>query len=101
MSARTFLSSSRKLCLRVSGERRRDPGKTVKTGRREMSNELTKPPPRELDGFETYEGGVEGEQERASGGVIQGPIIAFTNEAEWVRRDGEELPADLELVAVD
>jgi hypothetical protein len=65
-----------------------------------MRNELTKPP-RELDGFETYEDGVEGEVERASGGVIQGPIIAFTNEADWVRRDGEDLPADLELVAVD
>jgi hypothetical protein len=34
-------------------------------------------------------------------GVIQGTIVKFTNEAEWVTRDEEKLPADRELIATD
>jgi hypothetical protein len=33
--------------------------------------------------------------------VIQGAIVKFTNQATWVTRDGAEVPANLELVAVD
>ena len=35
------------------------------------------------------------------GGVIRGSLVKFTNEAEWLLRDDEEMPAGLELVAVD
>jgi hypothetical protein len=52
------------------------------------------------DGFEGYEDQVDG-TESASRGVIQGAMLRFTNEAKWTTRDDEELPPDLELVAVD
>jgi len=64
------------------------------------SNELVKRPSHELDGFDTFEMAVEGGEEPMRR-VIQGELIRFTNEALWVTRDGEELPADLELIAVD
>jgi hypothetical protein len=64
------------------------------------NNELEKPP-RTIDGFEGYEDAVEGGEERASNRIIQGALVRFTNEATWVTSDGEELPADLELVAID
>jgi hypothetical protein len=54
----------------------------------------------EVDGFATYEGGVEGERKQGRG-VIQGTCVKFTNEATWETNDGEELPADLELVVVN
>ena len=53
------------------------------------------------DGFEGYEAGVEGDEQEQSGGVIQGIPIKFTNESAWLTRDGAELSADLELVAVN
>jgi hypothetical protein len=52
-----------------------------------------------VDNFEGWEDGVEGDDRPQSSGVIQGTLIKFTNEAKWVTRDGEELPADLELIA--
>jgi hypothetical protein len=60
-----------------------------------MSNDLEK-----TDGFEGFESGVEG-QEAQGRGVIRGACVRFTNEATWTINDGEELPSDLELVAVD
>jgi hypothetical protein len=54
----------------------------------------------EVDGFEAFEAGVEGEQAQGRG-VIQGTCMRFTNQAMWVINDGDELPADLELVVVD
>ena len=55
------------------------------------------------DGFAAYDDSVEGsENTRAQGRrVIQGAIVKFTNQATWVTRDGAELSANLELVAVD
>jgi hypothetical protein len=44
------------------------------------------------DGFEDHR---EGDEAR----IIQGAIVKFTNEATWVTRDEEELPADQELIA--
>ena len=53
-----------------------------------------------VDSFEGWEDGVEGNDRPEGTGLIQGPLAKFTNEATWVTRDEEELPK-LELVAVD
>jgi hypothetical protein len=56
------------------------------------------------DGFDGFEAGVEGterDDQTAPGGVIQGGLIRFSNEATWEFRDGEEVSASLELIAVD
>jgi hypothetical protein len=55
----------------------------------------------DVDGFQGYEDGVEGDDQQQGGGVIQGSVVKFSNEADWVTRDGEELSPALELVAVD
>jgi hypothetical protein len=55
----------------------------------------------DVDGFEAFEAGVEGDDRPQGAGVIQGSVFKFTNEAIWVDRAGEQVPADLELVAVD
>jgi hypothetical protein len=54
-----------------------------------------------VDGFAGWEEATEGDDRPQGGGLIQGILIKFTNEAQWVTRDGEKLPADLKLVAVD
>ena len=55
------------------------------------------------DGFAGYETQSEGgdQQQQQTGNVIQGAVVKFTNEANWVTRDGLELSPDLELVATD
>jgi hypothetical protein len=53
------------------------------------------------DGFEGYEDGIEGDEPQQGGGVIHGAVVKFTNESTWITRSGEELPPDLELIAVD
>jgi hypothetical protein len=53
------------------------------------------------DGFEGYEDGIEGHDRPQGAGLIQGVLLKFTNEATWVTRDDDEIPEDLELVAVD
>jgi len=62
-----------------------------------MSNELEKPTPRALDGFDVYDDAVEGQEEPRS---QQGSLVKFTNEATWVA-NGEEISPELKLVAVD
>jgi hypothetical protein len=52
------------------------------------------------DGFEGFEAASEGADPRQAGGVIQGTIVKFDNNSEWVTRSGEQLPPDLELIAV-
>jgi CHC2 zinc finger/Toprim domain len=52
------------------------------------------------DGFDGYEDGTEGEQERG-GGVIKGAIIKFTNEAAWLLPDEDEIDPKREFIAVD
>jgi hypothetical protein len=65
-------------------------------------SELVKITPEQLDGFDTFEDAVEGEEGRVSGSLIQGERIAFTNEAEWViASSGLKLPPDLELLLWD
>jgi hypothetical protein len=53
------------------------------------------------DGFAGYETRSEGadQQQQQTGNVIRGTVVKFTNEANWVTRDGLELSPDLELVA--
>ena len=65
-----------------------------------MSN-IVKKEPTVIDNFAGWEDGVEGEDRPQGAGIIQGTLVKFTNEARWVTRDGEELPENLELVAVD
>jgi hypothetical protein len=65
-----------------------------------MTNQLTKTKP-EIDGFEGFNDRVEGGEDRHGGGVIKGILVKFSNEAAWLAGDGEDVPPDLELVAVD
>src|SRR6516164_9612391 len=66
-----------------------------------MSNDVVKKDPTSIDNFAGWDDGVEGDDRPQGAGIIQGNLIKFTNEAMWVTRDGDELSADLELVAVD
>src|SRR6516165_3658618 len=63
-----------------------------------MANDLVKVPPK-LDGFDGFENGTEGEEQRGS--LTRGQTIKFTNNYTWITRDGEELSPHLELVVVD
>src|SRR6516225_3459743 len=54
-----------------------------------------------VDGFAGYETRIEGSDQQQADNVIQGSVVKFTNEANWVTRDGEELSPDLKLVAID
>jgi hypothetical protein len=64
-------------------------------------SELVKVTTQQLDGFDTFEDAVEGEEERATG-LIQGDRIKFTNQAEWVLANNDTaLPQDLELLVWD
>jgi hypothetical protein len=65
-----------------------------------MSN-IVKKDSTSIDNFAGWEDGVEGDDQPQNAGIIQGSLVKFSNEAMWVTRDGDELPADLELVAID
>jgi hypothetical protein len=58
-----------------------------------------------VDGFDGYTDEVVGSDDDGGRGapfnVIQGTMLKFTNESIWEGRDSEEIPADLELIAVD
>jgi hypothetical protein len=64
-------------------------------------SDIVKKDPTSIDNFAGWEDGVEGDDRPEGAGIIQGNLAKFTNEATYVTRDGDELPADLELVAVD
>jgi len=66
-----------------------------------MSNDVVKKDSTPADNFSGWEDGTEGDDRPEGAGIIQGSLVKFTNEAMWVMRDGDELPADLELIAVD
>ena len=66
-----------------------------------MSDDLMKAPSPGVDGFESYTDQVENAEEAHNQGVIQGACVKFTNEGRWELRDGEDLSASVELVAVD
>jgi hypothetical protein len=65
-----------------------------------MSDQLTKVT-HPIDGFEGFEDRREGDERPQGGGVIQGTVVKFTNEAEWTTRDEETLSSDRELIATD
>jgi hypothetical protein len=64
-------------------------------------SDIVKKEPTSIDNFAGWENGTEGDDRPEGAGIIQGALIKFSNEAAWVTRDGDELPAGLELVAVD
>jgi hypothetical protein len=65
-----------------------------------MPNDIVKKEPTGIvDDFAGWEDGVEGDDRPEGAGIIQGSLVKFTNEAEWVLRDGESLAAGRELVA--
>ena len=67
-----------------------------------MGNDITKKDePTVIDNFAGWTDEVEGYDQPQNAGIIQGNLIKFTNEATWVLRDGNELPANLELIVVD
>jgi hypothetical protein len=66
-----------------------------------MCSEIVKREPTGIDNFVGWEDSVEGDDRPEGAGIIQGNLVKFSNEAKWVTRDGDELSADLELVAVD
>ena len=49
------------------------------------------------DGFENHHES----DERSGNRIIQGTLVKFTNEAEWVTRDDEKISADHELIVTD
>src|SRR5262245_1275216 len=66
-----------------------------------MTNEVIKAP-REIDGYEAFEDAIEGQEEQQPPSrIIEGALVKFTNDNTWVTRDGEELPAHLELVPIN
>jgi hypothetical protein len=68
-----------------------------------MTSALTKQKPEDqvVDGFAGFEDRIEGDEHQQSGGVIVGAMVKFSNEAAWVARDRDQLPPELELIAVD
>jgi hypothetical protein len=69
------------------------------------NKQITATPPT-TDGFDSFNEQVAGGGDDDGGrdapvNAIQGIRLKFTNEAKWVTSDGQEMPAGLELIAVD
>jgi hypothetical protein len=64
-------------------------------------SDIVKKDPASIDNFAGWKDGVEGDDRPEGAGIIQGTLAKFSNEAAWITRDGDELSADLELVAVN
>jgi hypothetical protein len=56
---------------------------------------------RKIDGFEGYVDAVEGAEEQRSNQVIQGDLIKFTNDSDYVLRDGTKIADGFEAAVVD
>jgi hypothetical protein len=56
--------------------------------------------PAQVDGIDGFEDQAEGQESHATG-PIQGHMLKFTNECEWVLRSGDVVPPDRELIFVD
>jgi hypothetical protein len=55
-----------------------------------------------LDGFSGFNEEVEGADDRPQGGsMIQGTLIKFTMEGEWVTGNGDPMPSGQELIVID
>jgi hypothetical protein len=67
----------------------------------ETKNALAETSAQELDGFTGFTDDREGDDQRSAGaGAIQGQLVKFTNDFQWVAQ-GEALPPTLELCAID
>jgi hypothetical protein len=64
-------------------------------------SDIVKKDPARPHNFAGWDDSVEGVDRPEGAGVIQGSLVKFSNTATWLTRDGDELPADLELVVVD
>src|SRR5215472_2813691 len=53
------------------------------------------------DGFTGWADSIEGVERPEGAGLIQGTLLKFSNTAQWVTRDEDEISSDLELIAVD
>ncbi len=62
--------------------------------------DLKKTEAQQLDNFEGYEEGVEGDDRPQGGRVIQGTCLKFTNDYRWLAND-QEVSDKLELVVID
>src|SRR5262245_59426282 len=70
----------------------------------EEEKELIKQTAQEVtldDGFDGYEGGIEGDDESVSDRLILGTRVKFTNEINWVTTAGEELSPNEDFIARD
>jgi hypothetical protein len=54
-----------------------------------------------LDGFSGFNEEVEGDDRQQGGSMIQGTLIKFTSEAEWVTGNGDEMSRKQELIPID
>src|SRR6516225_718142 len=66
-----------------------------------MSDIVKKDDLTSLDNFAGWEDGVEGSDRQQGGGIIQGVKIKLSNTAAWLQRDDEEMPPNLELIAIN
>jgi hypothetical protein len=53
------------------------------------------------DGFAGWDDRVEGDDQPENVGIIQGTFLKFSNEGQWIDRDGNEIPDNLELCAAE
>jgi hypothetical protein len=66
-----------------------------------MANEITTKSSAEDDGFNDYTIEHEGaEEQTSSGGAIQGELVKFDNQGQWVTRTGDPIDTATEFVAV-
>jgi len=54
-----------------------------------------------LDGFTGFNDSVEGDDRPQGGSIIQGVLVKFSAEAEWVTSSGDEMSREQELIAID
>jgi hypothetical protein len=66
-----------------------------------MSEIVKKDDPTSIDNFAGWEDGIEGSDRQQGGGIIQGIKIKLSNTAAWLQRDDEEMPPNLELIAIN
>jgi hypothetical protein len=54
-----------------------------------------------LDGFSGFNEEVEGDDRQQGGSMIQGTMLKFTSEAEWVTGNGDPMSRECELIVID
>jgi hypothetical protein len=66
-----------------------------------MNDLVKKDPAGVVDNFAGWDDGVEGDDRPENAGIIQGTLVKFSAEGQWVDREGNEISGELELVAAD